>query len=87
MFQDLRRIPVADFDPVGIDRLDELLGQHGVVLLGEVAQRVLQGQHFLFGREDVLTPRSVVDLGIVGFHFRQFRRNARQDFFLESHTH
>ena len=71
-----------------VQLLGEFLRQHGVMLGGEVAQRILQRQHLLLVGQDILPLGGVVDLRIIRLHLRQLRRNARQDFLLKLiHSH
>ena len=48
-----------------------------VQVFWEIAQGVAQRQPLLLGRQYVLPLRSVVDLCIIGFSFRQIVRNAK----------
>ena len=61
----------------------KLWEQLGMQLLGEVTQGVAQGKPLLLGREDILTLRSMIDVGIVGFGLRQIVGNAQPYLFAE----
>ena len=56
--------------------LGELPDQNGMMLLREVAQGILQGQHPFLGRQNLLAARGMVDLFVVRFHGRQPVGNA-----------
>ena len=67
-------------DPAVLAQLGgELPGQHGVMLGGEVAQGVAQGQLLLGRRENVLALGRMVDLSVVRLRGGQPVGNARAD--------
>ncbi len=63
--------------------LGKLLGQHLVVLGGEVAQGVADGQLLLGGRQDVLALGRMVHRGVIGLGFGQRVGDAEPQFILE----
>ncbi len=63
--------------------LGELLGQHLVVLGGEVAQGVADGQLLLGRRQDILALGSVVHCGVIRLGFGQRIGDTEAQFILE----
>ena len=68
---------------VALQLLRKFWGQFGMLIGGEVTQRIAHSQLFFFGRQDVLANRCVAEFGGARLRRGQLSGDSRLDFRLE----